>query len=502
MASTITSNATNTITRDVCILGGGVSGSFAATRLRDAGLTVALVEPRGKQLGGHTFTFHRYDNNKNNDNNNDKQRIEAGVFPYRDSPKARQFFKRFGIRLVPTGAPPPLYVDFETDRPLELPEAELVEALPRYSAQLAKYPFLDDGFALPHPVPEDLLIPFGNFIEKHELGGIALLAARFCQGFPDVFSLPTLYVMKNFGSSAITALKRGFLVPDGVDNSELYRRVQTEFAGDVLFGKPVVLERDNTNGVRVSVASSSGQTICIHAQKLLVTLPPTPSVLAETLELDENERHLFEQFIPNTYHSIILKPTGLLPHKRIISGQIRPRDNPGSSLIVHELTSTHLVKMVSMKYSGLEKLSDYPSLLDQIRGRLAILQHTYPELFHEDADPLNTKIRYSVLSSPYGLTVPASAIQDGFYRKLNDLNGYKNTFWTGAAFQAHDASLIWEHTDRLLKKHFFHLSNLPSTTIRKEDRFAEDGTFNVADSALQKARASLPAAAVRTGMRI
>ena len=298
-ASTVTSNATNTITRDVCILGGGVSGSFAATRLRDAGLTVALVEPRGKQLGGHTLTYYRYDNN------NDKRRIEAGVSAYRDSPKARQFFKRFGIRLVPTGAPPPIYVDFETDRPLELPEAELVEELSRYSAQLAKYPFLDDGFALPHPVPKDLLMPFGSFIEKHELDGIALLAARFCQGLPDVFSLPTLYVMKNFGSSAITALKRGFLVPDGVDNSELYRRVQTEFAGDVLFGKPVVLERDDTNGVRVSVASSPGQTICIQAQKLLVTLPPTPSVLAETLELDENERHLFEQFIPSTYHSII-----------------------------------------------------------------------------------------------------------------------------------------------------------------------------------------------------
>ena len=33
-----------TIVRDLCILGGGAAGTFAAIRLRDAGKTVAVVE--------------------------------------------------------------------------------------------------------------------------------------------------------------------------------------------------------------------------------------------------------------------------------------------------------------------------------------------------------------------------------------------------------------------------------------------------------------------------
>jgi hypothetical protein len=44
------------IQRDVCILGGGAAGTYAALRLRDQGRSVVILE-RGDRLGGHAETF-------------------------------------------------------------------------------------------------------------------------------------------------------------------------------------------------------------------------------------------------------------------------------------------------------------------------------------------------------------------------------------------------------------------------------------------------------------
>ncbi len=44
------------ITRDVCVIGGGSSGTYAAIRLRDMGKSVVVVE-REAVMGGHTNTY-------------------------------------------------------------------------------------------------------------------------------------------------------------------------------------------------------------------------------------------------------------------------------------------------------------------------------------------------------------------------------------------------------------------------------------------------------------
>jgi hypothetical protein len=52
--------------------------------------------------------------------------------------------------------------------------------------------------------------------------------------------------------------------------------------------------------------------------------------------------------------------------------------------------------------------------------------------------------------APYELTVSSSDIASGFYGDLYALQGRNNTFHTGAAFQAHSSSLIWQYTETLL----------------------------------------------------
>jgi hypothetical protein len=50
--------------------------------------------------------------------------------------------------------------------------------------------------------------------------------------------------------------------------------------------------------------------------------------------------------------------------------------------------------------------------------------------------------------SPYNMMVGGEATRNGFYKQLYALQGKRNTFWTGAAWRAHDSSSSWAFTSR------------------------------------------------------
>jgi len=49
--------------------------------------------------------------------------------------------------------------------------------------------------------------------------------------------------------------------------------------------------------------------------------------------------------------------------------------------------------------------------------------------------------------NPFELTVSTQAISDGFYGRLEALQGRRQTWWTGAAWQAQDSSSLWSFTE-------------------------------------------------------
>jgi hypothetical protein len=52
--------------------------------------------------------------------------------------------------------------------------------------------------------------------------------------------------------------------------------------------------------------------------------------------------------------------------------------------------------------------------------------------------------------APFQATVPVEAIRQGFYRTMIALQGKRNTFFTGAAWQAHNSAEIWMYNDEIL----------------------------------------------------
>lgn len=426
----------HTIVRDVCIIGGGAAGTFSAIGLRDRGKSVAIIEQKDR-LGGHTMTYQDPATGT---------KTEAGLVVVRPSTTSQEYFARFNIPLVRFNPPMPdstLYVDFSTGKKVNFTPSDPSQAFAAYAVQLAKYPFLDNGFDLPDPIPADLLLPFGDFVKKYNLSAMVMLVSKLGQGLGDLLYQPTLYVMKNFGATALEGFAKGFLVPASGDNSEIYVKALAELDDDVLLSSCVLSTRREQDSVKVLIKTPTGQKI-IEAKTLLVTIPPKLDNL-QGFDLDARETSLFAQFSNSAYYTFILRNTGIPDNHCLINVAMDAREKLPDLPGIYEITPTGVPNLVNLKYGSPvpmpEKLVEQDVMDSLARLRKAgTVYTTTPEI--------------ALFSShtPFELTVPVTAIKNGFYKELNGLHGHRNTYYTGAAFQAHDASLIWEYTNTILDK--------------------------------------------------
>ena len=417
------------ITRDVAVIGGGATGTYAAIRLRDLGKSVVVVETADR-LGGHTQTY---------TDPGTGGKVDIGVVVWHDLPIVHEWFARFGVPLQKATFDLPgqqtAYVDYRTGRPVTgYTPADPSAAIAAYGAQLAKYPFLEAGFELPDPIPPDLLLPFGDFVRKYALDAAVGTIFNFGQGLGDLLRQPTLYVMKNFGLDILRNLQVGFLTTARHDNSEVYAKARAELGADALLRSRVVAtERDALGHVTLIVQTPAGLRV-IRARKLVVTIAPKVDNLTG-FDLDSTERSLFRQFGNSAYYTGVLR-NSCIPDNLSVNniGQDTAYHLP-SLPGVYSISPTGIPGLHSVKYGS-------PTQLPETVVKADILA-AVRRLRTAGTIPTRTP-EFAVFAShsPFELTVPASAVRDGFYRKLNALQGRNRTFYTGAAFHTHDSSLL------------------------------------------------------------
>ena len=220
------------IKRDVAILGGGSSGTYAAIALRDHNQTVAVIEKQN-YLGGHTNTY---------TDPASGTKVDYGVVEFDNTKIVKNYFARFNIPLIvlntsaPRIGPKEYYIDFRTGKNVTgYTPADPSAALGAYGAQLAKYPYLAaPGYNLPYPIPSDLLIPFGDLVKKYQLDDAVFTINEYSQGFGKLLKIPSLYVLKYFGPSVWAGLQGGFLTTARGYNGELYEKAGKELGGKSL----------------------------------------------------------------------------------------------------------------------------------------------------------------------------------------------------------------------------------------------------------------------------
>ena len=432
-------DASNIITREVCVIGGGAAGTYAAIRLRQLNKSVVVIERQGR-LGGQTTTYMDPVTG---------QGIDYGVTYFQNLPLVRDFFDHFKIPLSPVSFDYHLdTVDLHAETRIASssypPPAEAAQAKEKYVAELARYPYLKAGFDLPSPVPKDLLLPFGDFLRKHGMEAAIFALGTLVNPLGDWAAKPTLYMFKYLNLDVMEGAKTKFLRPVDHNNSAPYVAAQRELGEDVLLSSHVKCShRGHGDGWNyLEVQTPSGQKL-IRAKKIIVAAPPKPDNLAG-FSLIDAETKIFSQFDNVYFYTALVRITGL------------PDDvcyqNRGAN---HPFLRPHVPSMVLLRPNEVHSLrtvhyaSPRPLSEDQVKE--GIVQDIYRLLgitkIYGVSEPEFVAVGNH---SPYHLTVSADAIAGGFYDKLNSLQGTLDTYYTGAAFESQNTPQIWQVTEDLL----------------------------------------------------
>jgi hypothetical protein len=381
------------------------------------------------------------------------QSYDYGVQVFSNLSVVHKFFSHFEIPLVQL--PPQIggttkMVNFETGEivpPAKLYAGNLTAAMLGYAAQQEKYKSIFESWEnLPFPVPEDLLMPFGDFLKKHDLEAMAYVSYIYDQGLANILKQPTLYVMKYQDRVQQRDLLGGTFVVNALQNNQLlYDKANAELAESAyLQSYPKRITR-HSHHVEVEVETPDGREF-IKAAKLLVTTPPKSSIAF--LDLDHSETSLLKHFNTSYYWNAVMKNTG------IPDGTTLPNVNPDAAMNLPAMPG--LYTFLATPVQGLHA-TYYSSPHDKSTEDVAAEILTTLEVVREGAGYAKPSEAPEFVAihkwSPFEVTVPPAAIRAGFYQRLPKLQGRKNTWWTGAAWMNQATSTLWRYTEEEILPH-------------------------------------------------
>ncbi|KAJ6442764.1 Beta-cyclopiazonate dehydrogenase [Purpureocillium lavendulum] len=429
--------ADNVITRDVAIIGGGATGTYAGVSLRDLNQSVILIE-KNDYLGGHTNTYV---------DPNTGSHVDYGVQFYHNDSITQAFHKRLGIPLAgPSGSDKvsKLYVDFTKSVIVDNYTVSPIDS--EYIDELKKYPYLDDGFSLPDNLPDDLLLPWSEYIRKHNVTKSAhgVFQAPGPAGNP--LKRLSLYVFNFVNSVVVSELSGNIVHNPNNDNSALFRKAQTVIGtSNVLLSSTVVAGRRSRSGVELVVTTPKGRKL-IHARQLVVAAPPRADNLAP-LGLDQRESQVLSQVGGYPFYAGLVGNTGLpvgFSYTNVgVDSDFQVQEPPCMIAISPAPAGQGLFYYT---YSSVEPLTEAEveaAATDSIKNLQVALREKGADT---TANP--TFVAFAD-HSPFHLEQSVESIKNGFYKNMYALQGYRSTWYVGALFVL-SSSQLWNNTAALL----------------------------------------------------
>ncbi|KAK4243123.1 beta-cyclopiazonate dehydrogenase [Corynascus novoguineensis] len=452
--------ASQVIQRDVAIIGGGASGAYAAIRLKeDFDQSVVVIEKAGR-MGGHVST---YDDPKTGSSFN------FGVQSFNDYGPAKAFFERMG---VPVGSAPRValtsqYADFTTGAAVDFTPPtndDRVAALGRFLNATADYEqYTLPGywnFPTPDKIPADLLLPFGEFVEKYQLHAAVNQVFQITgMGTGDMMNALTIYVLGAFGQPMIRAFlgQGATFTPSSGRNIALYEAVQSRLGNDVLLNTVVTKSQRKSTGHTIWTKSASGKETVIEARRLLIAIEPTPENLAP-LDVDKVERSTLSKFHYSHIHAGIVSHPSLPVNVSLVN-------TPAAASPANYVALPKPNFNVRFDYMGggsdlwrVLAVGDEKFTRDNaqalIRDNFATLMKA-GTVAPKTANPAKElEFRAWADHGAMHMGVSASELKAGFIQDLYALQGRRGTWWTGGAFSVQFQAILWAFDDVLLPKMF------------------------------------------------
>ncbi|KAJ5379142.1 hypothetical protein N7509_012261 [Penicillium cosmopolitanum] len=424
--------SSDVITCDVAVIGGGSSGTYGAINLHKRGQSVVLVEKEAV-LGGHTNTYTDPLTNIT---------IDYGVQAYWNIPVTQNYLNYLGIETTEyTGySRKEFYANFETGQEVTFTASSNYTA---YVKQIEKYPYLEWSWNLPNPVPSDLLLPFAKFMQKYDLEDLGYNVFWAAQGLSNVLEQLTVNVFKIFDKSFIDALQGGDVRSvDG--NGEIYNKASAILKGKVLYSSQVVASSRPADGthVKLAVATPRGNKLII-ASKLLVSIPPLFNNM-KPFGLTTRESNIFSQWSYSGYYTILVNNTGLPSGYRFRNANAATLSNIPKLPGPYQITETNIPGLFYIWYGS-------PYALEEaaVKKDITAVIRRLQKAVGANGSPVPHFVEFKS-HTPFKLVVSGDSIRDGFYRDLEELQGYRNTWYTGAAVISHSSAILWNFTETLL----------------------------------------------------
>ncbi|KAJ5651933.1 hypothetical protein N7507_009359 [Penicillium longicatenatum] len=424
----------NVVVRDVAVIGGGSSGTYGAINLHKLGQSVVVVEKEAI-LGGHTNTYTVPETGT---------LIDYGVQAFWNISVTQNYLSYLGVPTTEyTGSSlTNIYADFQTGQHLTVASSSNYTA---YIAQLQKSTWLEYSWDLPYPVPEELLLPFSEFLEKYGLKDVAYNVYYGAQRFSNVLNQLTVNVFKIFDESFIDALEEGD-VKGLHSNGDIYTKASSMLNTDVLFSSTVVAASRpiNGTGVKLVVQTPTGNKLII-ASKLLVSIPPLLDNM-KSFDLTDRETNLFSQWNYSGYYTMLVNNSGLPSGYRFSNADSKNLCNIPKLPAPYQISETKVPGIFYVWYG-----SPYPMEEVAVKKDVTAVIRRLQGTVHANVSSVPHFMAFNSLT-PFKLVLDAESIRNGFYRDLEALQGCRNTWYTGAAVISHSSAILWNFTNALLPK--------------------------------------------------
>lgn len=363
--------------------------------------------------------------------------------------------------------------------------SDRTEALRRYLGLCEKHlPVMEPGWwNFPSPsrgiggnggIPEDLLLPFGEFVSRYNLtAALPQILGTTGLGIPHVLDTPTMWVMRSFNAHLTRSIlgdpDTSAFGPASRRNQDLYDNIYRLLGpSDVHLSSTVVRtpQRTTRDGVLLKVKNhKTGEITEVKAKRLLYTIPPTEENL-QPFDPDSVESSIFSKwkystaFVGIVSHPSLPRYTALVntplaadhnnwalsvpappfvgrfdnynssDYFRIIVGGPDHSLSPSSVARAKQIVIDSLTRLVTSGVLPLNKTDDVPP----------------------PPPPQDIKFHMFRPHGKMNAYVERDELESGFVDKLNGLQGRRGTWYNGAAWTVHVSTNLWVFSETLLAR--------------------------------------------------
>ncbi|MGF1692945.1 FAD-dependent oxidoreductase [Photobacterium kagoshimensis] len=414
-------NNTIDLNQRIAILGAGAAGLSAAEALKQKGYKHITVFERTDHAGGKCLSVEL---------GSKTYELGAGIVTENNTVPLR-LAKQYGIPIELTHFGQSIFVDKSGQ---QIATQSLVHKLKvlwqlffRYRRILKQYKELESpGF---HNLSPAISVPFDQFAKEKKITDLANIFSLFLSGFGYCYSdhVPTAYVLKYVNWKTIVAYLKSqvYIFPDGIQG--LWTRVAKEH--DVRFKAEIT---QINRGEIITIHSQAGEE---EFDRLIVTSPLDEAALF--MNLSNQEQVQFKKIMYLDYQTILCTVNGFVEKDGYVPENF-VREREGHPVFwYYRQTGQPIYSfyvLTDKNISERDVTDNLRNFVRQMGGEIAsIHQFIHWKYFpHVESDEMN----------------------DGFYDKLDKIQGDQHTYYAGEIFNFSCVGFTSEYAEYIVNRYF------------------------------------------------